>query len=195
MIGVVLLLALGRNALALDSLVTNGGYVRKSFTVEDGLSSNNVNAIAQTEDGFFWVGTKEGLLRFDGRHFTPISLLPQPSPLLRVPWPSPDGAASSFVGTMTGFYRFERGTFLAVVPDLWTSRIEEATNGNLRLGRDLKWDPDKEQIVGDEEAKPHAGAPHAVSVEDRLAFRAAPHSVAPEPGFRGIGEGRSLAPA
>jgi len=153
MIGVVLLLALGRNVLALDSLVTNGGYVRKSFTVEDGLSSNNVNAIAQTEDGFFWVGTKEGLLRFDGRHFTPISLLPQPSPLsvsaLAV---APDGAASSFVGTMTGFYRFERGTFLVVVPDLWTSRIEEATNGNLRLGRDLKWDPDKEQIVGDEEA-------------------------------------------
>jgi ligand-binding sensor domain-containing protein len=107
-VGVALLLTLGRSVFALDSLETNGGYVRKGFTVEDGLSSNNVDAIVQTADGFLWVGTKGGLLRFDGRHFTPISLLPQASPLsvsaLAV---APDGAL--WVGTGNGVARIAGG--------------------------------------------------------------------------------------
>ncbi len=47
-------------------------YIRTTFTVEDGLSSNVVPAVLQTRDGFLWVGTREGLLRFDGRHFTTV---------------------------------------------------------------------------------------------------------------------------
>jgi ligand-binding sensor domain-containing protein len=33
---------------------------------KDGLSSNQVNAIVQDEDGFIWIGTSDGLNRFDG---------------------------------------------------------------------------------------------------------------------------------
>jgi lactate dehydrogenase-like 2-hydroxyacid dehydrogenase len=36
-------------------------YLRTTFTVEDGLSSNVVNAIPQTRDGFLWIGTDAGL--------------------------------------------------------------------------------------------------------------------------------------
>jgi ligand-binding sensor domain-containing protein/two-component sensor histidine kinase len=40
---------------------------------DDGLPHNSVFAIAQTPDGYLWVGTREGLARFDGVRFTPVS--------------------------------------------------------------------------------------------------------------------------
>jgi signal transduction histidine kinase/ligand-binding sensor domain-containing protein len=39
------------------------------WTVEDGLKSSSVTAIAQTFDGYLWVGTYNGLARFDGMDF------------------------------------------------------------------------------------------------------------------------------
>ncbi len=40
----------------------------------DGLPSDSVTAILQTRDGFIWVGTDAGLVRFDGVKFTTITL-------------------------------------------------------------------------------------------------------------------------
>jgi len=45
-------------------------YVRKNFTIEDGLPDSHVNAIVQSQNGYLWVGTDGGLARFDGQHFT-----------------------------------------------------------------------------------------------------------------------------
>jgi ligand-binding sensor domain-containing protein len=59
-------------ALALDPEANS--YLRTDFTVEDGLPDNEVNAIAQTRNGFLWLGTDGGLARFDGKHFTQIRL-------------------------------------------------------------------------------------------------------------------------
>src|SRR5271170_1000414 len=61
-----------QSARALDPKQPTTSYLRNAFTVEDGLSSNVVNAIVQTRNGFLWVGTDAGLNRFNGRHFTPI---------------------------------------------------------------------------------------------------------------------------
>ena len=41
--------------------------------VADGLPADSVAAILQTRDGFLWVGTSAGLVRFDGVKFTPLS--------------------------------------------------------------------------------------------------------------------------
>ena len=38
----------------------------RHFSVEDGLSSNSVRAIMQDKYGFLWIGTDEGLNRYDG---------------------------------------------------------------------------------------------------------------------------------
>ncbi|WP_429002493.1 two-component regulator propeller domain-containing protein [Xanthomonas sacchari] len=40
------------------------------WTMEEGLPHNLVHALAQDRDGMIWVGTWEGVARFDGRRFT-----------------------------------------------------------------------------------------------------------------------------
>jgi signal transduction histidine kinase/ligand-binding sensor domain-containing protein/ActR/RegA family two-component response regulator len=45
-------------------------YVRKSFQADAGLSESSVMSIAQTSNGFFWLGTETGLFRFDGLAFS-----------------------------------------------------------------------------------------------------------------------------
>ena len=52
---------------------TNEGalsYTVRSWQTDDGLPQNSVHALAQTADGYLWVGTREGLARFDGLSFT-----------------------------------------------------------------------------------------------------------------------------
>ena len=45
-------------------------YVHNSWRTEDGLPQNSVLAILQTKDGYLWLGTQEGLVRFNGVQFT-----------------------------------------------------------------------------------------------------------------------------
>jgi ligand-binding sensor domain-containing protein len=39
------------------------------WRVRDGLPQNAVQALAQTPDGYLWIGTNGGLVRFDGSKF------------------------------------------------------------------------------------------------------------------------------
>jgi signal transduction histidine kinase/ligand-binding sensor domain-containing protein len=58
-------------ALALNPVqLAPSDYVRKNFTIEDGLPDSHVNAIVQSQNGYLWIGTEGGLARFDGQHFT-----------------------------------------------------------------------------------------------------------------------------
>jgi hypothetical protein len=42
----------------------------REFTTDNGLPNNEIRAIAQDSDGFYWIGTWDGLARFDGYEFT-----------------------------------------------------------------------------------------------------------------------------
>ena len=46
----------------------------RAWGTAEGLPQNTVNAIAQTRDGYLWLGTREGLARFDGVRFTVFGL-------------------------------------------------------------------------------------------------------------------------
>src|SRR5580765_2704254 len=40
------------------------------WTTDQGLPQNTIQDIAQTADGYLWLATADGLVRFDGVHFT-----------------------------------------------------------------------------------------------------------------------------
>ena len=44
-----------------------------NYTLPDGLPDNNINAIVQDKHSFIWLGTENGLVRFDGKYFTGFS--------------------------------------------------------------------------------------------------------------------------
>lgn len=49
------------------------GYFFDHWPAADGLEINSVTAIVQTRDGYLWLGTYNGLMRFDGVRFTVFS--------------------------------------------------------------------------------------------------------------------------
>ena len=53
-----------------QGVVPATAYVRENWTVADGLPINTINAIIQTRDGYLWLGTNDGVVRFDGVRFT-----------------------------------------------------------------------------------------------------------------------------
>lgn len=71
-LNVVFLLCLSGSgiAVALDSRRDLSQLSHEVWLTENGLPQNTVHAIAQTRDGYVWIGTEEGLARFDGIRFT-----------------------------------------------------------------------------------------------------------------------------
>ena len=54
-------------ALTPKNVITQ--YAHETWTTEDGLPQNSINDILQTRDGYLWVATFGGLVRFDGAQF------------------------------------------------------------------------------------------------------------------------------
>lgn len=77
---VTLLWAPGETACALDPTRAIGQFHHTPWSTEEGVPAD-VWAIAQTPDGFLWLGAVNGLYRFDGVRFERIAadLLPSPS--------------------------------------------------------------------------------------------------------------------
>src|SRR5262249_12528900 len=44
-------------------------YIRDRWGSDKGFPGGSVSAIAQTPDGYLWMGTEKGLIRFDGLNF------------------------------------------------------------------------------------------------------------------------------
>jgi len=74
-----MLLAWIPRAHALDPSLDISQYAHTSWRVRDGTFAGSINAITQTPDGYLWLGTEFGLVRFDG--VTPV------------PWQLPGGHA------------------------------------------------------------------------------------------------------
>ncbi len=73
LIGIVLA-GLVTDARALDANRLPSQYVREQWTTETRFPGGVVNGIAQTTEGYLWIGTDRGLIRFDGFNFRPVSL-------------------------------------------------------------------------------------------------------------------------
>jgi len=99
-------------ALALDPQKAISQYIFNSWTSEDGLPQNTVMAIAQTADGYLWLGTEEGLARFDGVSFTIFD--PSNTPEIKNNFILAlyvDKEDNLWIGTNDGISRFKDGRF------------------------------------------------------------------------------------
>lgn len=102
----------------LGALDTRSWRIR-SWKAEDGLPQNSVTSIIQTHDGYLWLGTFDGLVRFDGVKFK--VLRPENAPGLpsnRILTLLQDHAGALLVGTEEGRLAKSRsGGFDNLIPE------------------------------------------------------------------------------
>jgi ligand-binding sensor domain-containing protein/two-component sensor histidine kinase len=55
--------------VALAQLPTQANFHVFRYNTNNGLPTNNINAITQDQQGFIWLATDDGLVRFDGKEF------------------------------------------------------------------------------------------------------------------------------
>ena len=100
-----------------------------------------MQALAQTRDGYLWLGTQAGLVRFDGVRFTTYDH--SASPALDRPyiWSlAADEDGSLWIGTEeTGLIHYHDGQFTRFgkaqgLPSAWVSVILHHRAGNLWVG-------------------------------------------------------------
>lgn len=112
-------LGLGAPASALDPNKSITQYVHDVWQTEQGLPQNSIMAIVQTRDGYLWLGTQEGLVRFDGVRFTVFDRQNTPELPENFVWTLlEDGAGRLWVRTLRGWLvRLEDGKFTRVTKD------------------------------------------------------------------------------
>src|SRR5579859_7543902 len=65
---------------ALDPARELSQYLRESWGPDRGFPGESITAIAQTSDGYLWIGTDKDLVRFDGLTFREFELA-RPDPI------------------------------------------------------------------------------------------------------------------
>jgi ligand-binding sensor domain-containing protein len=58
-------------AVALDPAMRISQHAHTAWHMQDGVFGGAPHAITQTADGYIWIGTDAGLVRFDGVRFVP----------------------------------------------------------------------------------------------------------------------------
>lgn len=95
--------------LTVTSGLSSQPYYFRHYQVEDGLSNSTVYACLQDKKGFVWIGTKDGLNRFDGYTFkvfrnNPVDSLSIGSNVVRTLYQ--DNSGIMYAGTSKGLYRY-----------------------------------------------------------------------------------------
>src|SRR5947209_6293582 len=100
----------GRASLDRSKAITQ--YVHQSWQTEAGLPENSVYTMAQTPDGYLWLGAEGGLVRFDGLHFTVLNSVNTPGlPADLVTALRVDHNGVLWIGTGNGLVSLSKGTF------------------------------------------------------------------------------------
>ena len=110
-------------------------YLMDIWDTENHLPSSTVTAIAQTPDGYLWVGTYNGLARFDGAHFVTFDSVNTPAlTQTRVQGLYLDANGTLWINTFRGgLTAYRRGRFYREWPDqpefdLHTKLVSSSTN-------------------------------------------------------------------
>ena len=136
----ILLIAVCAEARALDPSLQPSQYVLDNWQIPEGLPQTSALAVVRTPDGYLWVGTQEGLARFDGVRFTVFdsdneTAIPNKSiSVLYV-----DRTGRLWIGTRAGIAVFENGHFtpfngVAGIAHGYVHAIIECKDGRLWVG-------------------------------------------------------------
>ena len=101
----------GIAAMAENGAQSDSPFIVDSWSVKEKLPESAVISVIQTRDGYLWLGTLNGLVRFDGNAFTPFNVNNTPAlPDDRVVFLFEDSRTNLWVGTdNAGLCRIQNG--------------------------------------------------------------------------------------
>jgi signal transduction histidine kinase/ligand-binding sensor domain-containing protein/CheY-like chemotaxis protein/HPt (histidine-containing phosphotransfer) domain-containing protein len=115
LLGVLPLLLLATPVTALDPTKSIRQYVHRFWQTDDGLPQNTIVGMVQSEDGYLWFGTLDGLCRFDGVRFTIFNTANTPALLSNAITTIKKGQDNAiWIGTESGLVRFKNGQFASI---------------------------------------------------------------------------------
>jgi len=97
-------------SLAQQQVVPDLAARFRHFTTEDGLPQNTAYCLHQCSQGFLWIGSEEGLTRFDGYQFKVYKPQQMPQGYRGSNWVRrivEDTGGNLWIGTQNGLYRFD----------------------------------------------------------------------------------------
>ncbi len=133
-----LLLFLTTNpAKAIDPNRRISQYGHTAWRMQDGVFNSTPNVIAQTADGFIWIGTQAGLIRFDGSKFVSATTTStgQPFPDVKITSLRTARDGSLWIGTPYGLSRLKDGELTAYSTAIGISTIIEDHEGTIWVTR------------------------------------------------------------
>jgi len=139
-VAVALLLLAGTRTPALDPNRSLKEFGHQTWLTENGLPQNTVQAIIQTHDGYLWIGTQEGLARFDGLNFTVFDKKSTPAFKSNdIRFLQEDRQNRLWISTSYGLVCLHNGQFTSFtesegLPDNSVGPVVEDTNGNVWIG-------------------------------------------------------------
>lgn len=90
-----------------------GRYTFRAYNAEQGLTSLAITQLSQDVQGFLWVGTEDGLFRYDGSRFQAYSLK-QGLPSSQITAIHQDSQGAFWIGTFGGLARWNGQAFTAI---------------------------------------------------------------------------------
>lgn len=111
----VLMLLFGLSAPCFAKAPAAEQWIKTVYNEENGLITGEANVVLQTRDGYLWIGSYGGLIRYDGKNFRNFSVEENDldSSSIRALYETSDGRL--FIGTNdVGVYLYEEGEFTAI---------------------------------------------------------------------------------
>jgi len=122
---------------ALDPALDVSQYAHTAWRIREGFTKGPITAIAQTPDGYLWLGTEFGLVRFDGVRAVPWEApagQQLPSTFIRSLLAASDGTL--WIGTLKGLASWKDGRLVQhpILADQSVDALLESDEGTIWLG-------------------------------------------------------------